>query len=176
MRGRQPVSFIPLLLFVLLVTGSTASGTAYAMPTPHPPDQSSGSRAVVPQNTPSGKKGSPALRINSEVPQISYLDLGGGMGISYSGEPGPTPDELADVILPLLEGYAGDIILEPGRSIVGDAGALLTTALYYKPSSPRSFLVVDASRGTTSSSRSGRCDFLSVRFPCLRHCAWHTIP
>jgi len=36
------------------------------------------------------------------------------------------------------------IILEPGRSVVGDAGVLLTTALYSKPSSPRSFLVVDA--------------------------------
>ena len=82
--------------------------------------------------------------VSREGTQISYLDLGGGMGISYSGEPAPAPQDLAAVVLPLLEEYEGRIILEPGRSIVGDAGALLTTALYYKPSSPRSFLVVDA--------------------------------
>ncbi|HDL85961.1 MAG TPA: diaminopimelate decarboxylase, partial [Candidatus Acetothermia bacterium] len=85
-----------------------------------------------------------ARTISDEGTTISYLDLGGGLGISYSGEPVPGPGELSAAVLPLLEGFKGKIILEPGRSIVGDAGVLLTTALYSKPSSPRSFLIVDA--------------------------------
>jgi len=85
-----------------------------------------------------------ARTISEEGTQLSYLDLGGGLGISYAGDPVSTPDDLAATVLPLLEWFNGRIILEPGRSIVGDAGVLLTTALYSKPSSPRSFLIVDA--------------------------------
>ena len=82
--------------------------------------------------------------ILGEGTRVSFLDLGGGLGISYSGEPVVGPEDLAATILPLLEGFEGKIILEPGRSIVGDAGVLLTTALYSKPSSERPFLIVDA--------------------------------
>ncbi len=79
-----------------------------------------------------------------EGTSMSFFDLGGGLGISYSGEPAPSPAALATTVLPLLDGYEGQIILEPGRSIVGDSAVLLTTVLYSKPSSPRSFLIVDA--------------------------------
>lgn len=82
--------------------------------------------------------------ISREGTEIDYLDLGGGLGISYSDEPVPTPGDLAASVLPMLEGFEGKIILEPGRSIVGDAGVMLSTVLYSKPSSPRSFVVVDA--------------------------------
>jgi len=82
--------------------------------------------------------------LSDEGTDISYIDLGGGLGISYSGDPVPGPGELAAIVLSLLKGFDGKIILEPGRSIVGDAGVLLTTVLYAKPSSPRSFVIVDA--------------------------------
>ncbi len=75
---------------------------------------------------------------------LREIDLGGGLGISYAGEPVPGPAELRGVVLPLLKGFDGRLILEPGRAIVGDAGVLLTRVLYRKPSSPRVFLVVDA--------------------------------
>lgn len=75
---------------------------------------------------------------------LRFFDLGGGLGISYLGEPAPGPAALAATVLPLLDEHEGRIIVEPGRSIVGDSAVLLTTVLYQKPSSPRSFLIVDA--------------------------------
>ena len=57
---------------------------------------------------------------------IEHLDLGGGLGISYDGTVAPTAQEYAEAVLPIVRGSGLSIILEPGRSIVGPAGALLT--------------------------------------------------
>jgi diaminopimelate decarboxylase len=75
---------------------------------------------------------------------IRYLDIGGGLGITYKDETPPHPSELARNLLPLLAGRDLTIVLEPGRSIVGNAGILVTRALYLKEVEDKQFVIVDA--------------------------------
>jgi diaminopimelate decarboxylase len=75
---------------------------------------------------------------------IRYLDLGGGLGISYKDEEPPHPSELAPLIVHELSGFGATLVLEPGRVIVGNAGVLVTKVLYTKPGEHKSFLIVDA--------------------------------
>jgi diaminopimelate decarboxylase len=75
---------------------------------------------------------------------IRYIDMGGGLGITYKDESPPHPDELADKIAPVLEGTGCSIVFEPGRVIVGNAGALVTTVLYTKTNEAKTFFIVDA--------------------------------
>ncbi|MEK9149362.1 MAG: diaminopimelate decarboxylase, partial [Candidatus Desantisbacteria bacterium] len=77
-----------------------------------------------------------------ELKGAEYLDLGGGLGISYSGEKAPTPKDLADALLPILSDKGFKLIIEPGRSIVGSAGSLVTKVSYLKESH-KTFIVVD---------------------------------
>lgn len=80
--------------------------------------------------------------------RIDYVDAGGGLGIAYD-DPG-SPDftgyvaEYAGAILRPLRGLKVHLLLEPGRSIVGPAGVLLTRVLYKKSNNGKKFLVVDA--------------------------------
>ncbi|AUB79947.1 diaminopimelate decarboxylase [Candidatus Thiodictyon syntrophicum] len=75
---------------------------------------------------------------------IGHLDLGGGLGIRYLGEHPPEPAAYAAALLHRLGGRGHEIILEPGRAIVGNAGILLTRVEYLKPTEHRRFAVVDA--------------------------------
>lgn len=75
---------------------------------------------------------------------IKYLDIGGGLGITYSAEEPPHPKDLAEAVLPLLKGKGYTLILEPGRVLVGNAGALITRVLYTKASEEKQFVIVDA--------------------------------
>jgi len=75
---------------------------------------------------------------------IKCLDIGGGLGISYKDEEPPVPSDLAKNLLPLLEGREMTLIMEPGRSIVGNAGILVTKALYLKQGFEKDFVIVDA--------------------------------
>lgn len=75
---------------------------------------------------------------------IQYLNIGGGLGITYSDETPPHPKELAEAISPLLQTVSCQIIMEPGRSIVGNAGILVTKVLYNKTSADKHFMIVDA--------------------------------
>ena len=75
---------------------------------------------------------------------IQYLNIGGGLGITYSDETPPHPKELAEAISPLLQSVSCQIIMEPGRSIVGNAGILVTKVLYNKASADKHFMIVDA--------------------------------
>ena len=75
---------------------------------------------------------------------IQYLNIGGGLGITYSDETPPHPRELAEAISPLLQSVSCQIIMEPGRSIVGNAGILVTKVLYNKASADKHFMIVDA--------------------------------
>lgn len=76
---------------------------------------------------------------------LRYLDIGGGLGISYKeDEKTPTPEEFANELLPLLKELKCKIILEPGRAIVGSAGILVTKVLYIKETGKKSFVIVDA--------------------------------
>ena len=76
--------------------------------------------------------------------EIRMVDLGGGLGIRYRDELPPSPDEYARTLLPALRELEVTVLLEPGRSIVGNAGVLLTRALYRKQTPDKRFLVVDA--------------------------------
>jgi diaminopimelate decarboxylase len=76
--------------------------------------------------------------------KINYLDIGGGLGITYRDETPPDPAQLAKNILPMLKGRKTTIVLEPGRSIVGNAGILVTKALYLKKGEGKEFVIVDA--------------------------------
>ncbi|MCX8030542.1 MAG: diaminopimelate decarboxylase [Thermodesulfovibrionales bacterium] len=75
---------------------------------------------------------------------IRYLDIGGGLGITYKEETPPLPSNLAKGILPLLSKHNLTLVLEPGRSIVGNAGILITKVLYLKESGEKNFIIVDA--------------------------------
>lgn len=76
--------------------------------------------------------------------RIRNLDIGGGLGITYRDEAPPHPSQLAKSLLPLLKGRDLTVILEPGRSIVGNAGILLAKALYLKKGQDKEFVIVDA--------------------------------
>jgi diaminopimelate decarboxylase len=78
---------------------------------------------------------------------LSHIDFGGGLGISYNGEQPPAADDLWHQLLARLDarGY-GDrqLMIEPGRSLVGNAGACVTEVLYLKPGEQKNFCIVDA--------------------------------
>lgn len=76
--------------------------------------------------------------------KIDYIDIGGGLGITYKDEEPPLPKDLANSLLPFLKNKKGKVILEPGRSIVGNAGILVTKVLYTKETDNKNFLIVDA--------------------------------
>jgi diaminopimelate decarboxylase len=78
---------------------------------------------------------------------LQHIDFGGGLGIRYNGEVPPAPAALVVALLARLDarGHADKmVILEPGRSIVGNAGVLLTRVEYLKPGAVRNFAIVDA--------------------------------
>jgi len=75
---------------------------------------------------------------------LEHLDLGGGRGISYGGEEPVPMQEFADAVMQRLGGRDLRLLLEPGRSIVGNAGLLLTRVEYLKPGEARNFAIVDA--------------------------------
>ena len=75
---------------------------------------------------------------------ISYLDIGGGLGITYADESPPDPREYARVIIEFLKNRQLQLILEPGRVIAGNGGILVTRVLYRKSGAVKEFVVVDA--------------------------------
>jgi diaminopimelate decarboxylase len=75
---------------------------------------------------------------------IQYLDMGGGLGITYENEVSPYPADLAKEIIPLVNKNDLTLILEPGRSIAGNAGILVTKVLYLKDSPKKKFVIVDS--------------------------------
>lgn len=75
---------------------------------------------------------------------LQYLDIGGGLGITYSEETPPSPAEYACTVLQAVGDTGATLILEPGRVLVGNAGVLVTRVLYRKHTPARSFVVVDA--------------------------------
>ena len=81
--------------------------------------------------------------LKKEGAAIRYLDLGGGLGISYKDETPPSPKEYADAIIRGLDGLDVTLILEPGRVIVGNAGIFLTEVQYIKDTDEKTFVIVD---------------------------------
>ena len=75
---------------------------------------------------------------------LHHLDLGGGLGIRYNEEEPPEPAEYIAAVLKRLGKTDFEILLEPGRAIVGNAGILVTQVEYLKPTAHKNFAIVDA--------------------------------
>lgn len=86
-------------------------------------------------------------QLKKEGIEIHHLDLGGGLGISYGDDSPPDITEFTNTLLDRVAergfGYL-DVVLEPGRSLVGNAGVLLTQVEYLKPGAEKNFCIVDA--------------------------------
>ena len=79
--------------------------------------------------------------------KIHHLDLGGGLGITYTDETPPGADVLISQLLARIDARGHGhrtVMFEPGRSLVGNAGVLLTEVLFLKPGEQKNFCVVDA--------------------------------
>lgn len=82
--------------------------------------------------------------LNDSGIDIKHIDIGGGLGITYCEEQPPTPKALVETILDTIKGRELEVLIEPGRSIVGNAGVLLTRIEYLNSTPYRNFAVVDA--------------------------------
>jgi len=82
-------------------------------------------------------------RLQRQNIAVSYLDIGGGLGITYKEEEPPPPQQYADAIKEEMADLNCTLILEPGRVIVGNAGILVTEVLYTKRGG-KNFVIVDA--------------------------------
>ncbi|MBV8802171.1 MAG: diaminopimelate decarboxylase [Gammaproteobacteria bacterium] len=81
--------------------------------------------------------------INGGIP-LQYLNIGGGLGVSYGGESVPSISEYLSSIIKKSNHSPLEIVLEPGRSLVANTGILLTQTEYIKQTPHKNFLVVDA--------------------------------
>ena len=82
--------------------------------------------------------------LEKEGNEIQYLDLGGGLGITYQDEEPPHPVEYASILLDEIRGFGRTLVLEPGRVIVVNAGVLVSKVLYIKENEEKRFVIVDA--------------------------------
>lgn len=82
--------------------------------------------------------------LQDEGINIKYLDLGGGLGITYDEEEPPHPAEFGKALKEKLAGLPLTLILEPGRVIAGNAGILVFKVLYNKKTELKHFVIVDA--------------------------------
>jgi diaminopimelate decarboxylase len=82
--------------------------------------------------------------LHAEGIELEHIDLGGGLGICYRDEQPPQPAEYIEAILQRFADRDYEILLEPGRAIVGNAGILLTKVEYLKPTANKNFAIIDA--------------------------------
>jgi len=85
-----------------------------------------------------------ARRLLDEGFSLTTIDIGGGLGVDYEGTGAPRPADLAARLLPLLAALPLGVLIEPGRSLVGPAGLLLSRVLYVKRTRGKTFLILDA--------------------------------
>ena len=84
------------------------------------------------------------LELRASGVNIAHIDIGGGLGIRYADETIPSPSELISAVRAELDPLGAELMIEPGRSIVGNAGALLTKVLVEKAGDTKNFAIVDA--------------------------------
>ena len=84
------------------------------------------------------------LTLKTQGHPLQYLDVGGGLGITYDAETPPSPAQYARLVLEAAGRTGATVVLEPGRMLVGNAGVLLTRVLYRKAGAAKRFVVVDA--------------------------------
>ncbi len=75
---------------------------------------------------------------------LRYLDVGGGLGVRYADQKPPTRTEYARLVSRMVRKLGVHLLLEPGRSIIGPAGVLLTRVVYTKTNRGKTFVVVDS--------------------------------
>jgi diaminopimelate decarboxylase len=76
--------------------------------------------------------------------RLEYIDIGGGLGIRYTNETPLQPSVYARELASIVRGSGCRLLLEPGRSLIGPAGVLLTRVLYVKENHRKRFVIVDA--------------------------------
>jgi diaminopimelate decarboxylase len=77
--------------------------------------------------------------------QLQYIDVGGGLGIAYqAGQPTPGIEEWVTAVCQPVRQAGYELVMEPGRSIIGPAGALLTSVVYTKAQGEKRFVIADA--------------------------------
>ena len=85
------------------------------------------------------------FRLKKEGIELQYFDIGGGLGIRYKPEDNPPkPKDLADAVLPIVRSTGLKLILEPGRSMIGEAGALVAQVIFIKDKKDKHFIIVDS--------------------------------
>jgi diaminopimelate decarboxylase len=85
------------------------------------------------------------LQLKAKYPTFRYLDIGGGLGIKYKPEQESlSPSAYAATVMPTLNEIGLQVVMEPGRSIVGNAGVLVSRVQYVKASHFKTFIVADA--------------------------------
>ncbi len=82
--------------------------------------------------------------LRKEAIDVRYIDIGGGLGITYDKEAPPHPGRYGKAVIEETRGLGITLVFEPGRSIVGNAGILATRVLYTKKGAHREFVIVDA--------------------------------
>lgn len=83
-------------------------------------------------------------QLKSEGLPLQYVDVGGGLGITYNQEKPPSVTEYAKVVSQAVREMGATVVMEPGRVLVGNAGVLLTRVLYRKKTALKHFVIVDA--------------------------------
>ncbi len=83
-------------------------------------------------------------RLRKEGIAIEYLDMGGGLGITYDTESPPAPERYAEAVMRETSALDVTLVFEPGRVLVGNAGILVTRVLYVKKTPEKNFIIVDA--------------------------------
>ncbi|MGK2940424.1 MAG: diaminopimelate decarboxylase [Immundisolibacter sp.] len=99
---------------------------------------------LAPLREAAGRIAALRLALLAENIAIDHVDLGGGLGIAYRDEVVPSAADYAAAISEPFAGSRVEISIEPGRSIVGPAGVLLTRVEYLKPGAGRNFAIIDA--------------------------------
>ncbi|MBI5327139.1 MAG: diaminopimelate decarboxylase [Deltaproteobacteria bacterium] len=82
--------------------------------------------------------------LGSEGIEVKYLDMGGGLGITYKDENAPHPSKYGKAVIDATKRLGVTLIFEPGRVMVGNAGILVTKVLYTKQGTEKNFIIVDA--------------------------------
>ena len=83
-------------------------------------------------------------RLSAHGITLRHIDLGGGLGVRYNDESPPLPAEWAAALKDRLSRFDGEIIVEPGRAIAGNAGLLLTRVNILKKTEHKNFAIIDA--------------------------------
>jgi diaminopimelate decarboxylase len=85
------------------------------------------------------------FKLKKEGIELKFIDMGGGLGVKYNPDDNPpTPKDLADAIIPVVKQTGLKLIIEPGRSLIAEAGALITKVIFLKDKQEKHFVIVDS--------------------------------